>query len=94
MRTYLKNIPIGQLKDHPLNKQVFGKEQVDDLSESIGRVGIEQPLTVAQVGDVFRVVSGHRRKAAAIRLKMEDVPCYVRTDLADPPQAGRRMGRG
>lgn len=77
------NIPLNQIHDHPLNKQVFG--QVDDgLLDSIEVVDIVQPLVVARMSaNSYRLISGHRRKMAAQVAGMADVPCIVHTVTPD-----------
>jgi ParB family transcriptional regulator, chromosome partitioning protein len=52
---------------------------ITDLAASIKSVGVLQPLVVTHDGDSYRVVFGHRRRAAAIAAEAP-VPCLVQED--------------
>lgn len=75
----IKNIPVENVKvgDHALRLEVED-EAVEELAASIRRIGIIVPLVVAPEGDVFHLVAGHRRLAAARRVGLSEVPCCVR----------------
>lgn len=51
--------------------------QLQELSASIGEVGILQPLTVRKSGDHYMVVSGNRRLMAARMAGLGEVPCLL-----------------
>jgi ParB/RepB/Spo0J family partition protein len=61
-----------------------GLGELDELVGSVSRHGILQPLLV-RPGDngTFVLVDGHRRLAAAVQAKLEQVPVLVREDLND-----------
>lgn len=51
---------------------------VDELAGSIDALGVLQPLLVRQEkGADVRIVAGHRRHAAALKLKLETLPCII-----------------
>lgn len=51
---------------------------VDGLAETIAQQGLLQPLGVIQMGaERYRVVYGNRRRAAALKLGLEKVPCIL-----------------
>jgi len=57
---------------------------VDGLAATIAEHGLLQPLGVVEVGHGrYRVVYGNRRRAAAMKLGLERVPCVL-LDAADP----------
>lgn len=58
-------------------------ESVRDLTESIRKVGLIQPLVVKQIGKKFEVVAGHRRLMACILAKEKKVKCIVMEKDAD-----------
>ncbi len=66
---------------HALRLEV-DDEALDDLAASIRRIGIIVPLVVAPEGDIFHLIAGHRRLAAAKRLNLSEVPCCVREAAA------------
>jgi ParB family chromosome partitioning protein len=78
----LVHIDPTTLLDHPSNV----RDDLGDLNEltaSIRHVGVLEPLVVVPTDDGHRILTGHRRKAAAIAAGLTTVPCYERPDLAD-----------
>lgn len=63
-------VPVSQLKNHPLNKEIYDLSSIDELVESIIKVGLLQPLTIDQHN---QVISGNRRFEAIKRLGWEKV---------------------
>jgi len=72
----MPNLPLDQLRPHPLNKRIYGDTADEALIESVSEHGVLTPLVVTEDGVV---VSGHRRLAAAKKLKLEKVPAVVRS---------------
>ncbi len=67
---------LEDYKNHPYKVQ-FGGE-MDALEESIRVYGIHEPLLVRQISDgKYELIAGHRRKAAAIRASLSEVPCRI-----------------
>jgi ParB/RepB/Spo0J family partition protein len=62
-----------------------------ELAASIKAVGILQPLTVDAEGARYRLRYGHRRLAAAKLAGHGEVPCIVRSPLADPAVRVERL---
>ena len=67
-------------KDHPF--QVKQDEAMQALCDSIRQYGVLSPLLARPIKDGFEIVSGHRRKAAALSLGMDKLPVLVR-DMSD-----------
>lgn len=64
---------------------------VAGLAETIAERGLLQPLgVVATGGDRYRVIYGGRRRAAAVQLGLERVPCIV-LDADDPDLLLRQL---
>lgn len=55
---------------------------MDELTESVRAYGILSPLLARPRGEGYELVSGHRRRAAAIKLGLQTVPVLVR-DMSD-----------
>ena len=64
--------------------------KTDDLLQSIRDHGILVPLVVQRepVGEVWQVISGHRRLECALALGLTEVPCEIRSF---PTEAARRV---
>ena len=64
-----------ELKQHPLNIEIYGMEVADlDLVESIKQKGILEPIVIKEDNTIL---SGHRRWMASKDLKMDRIPCRV-----------------
>lgn len=63
-------------RNHPF--QVKDDEAMDALCESIAQYGVLSPLLARLVEDGYEIVSGHRRRAAALRLGLDKLPVLVR----------------
>lgn len=67
---------LHSFRNHPF--QVKDDESLQALCDSIREYGILSPLLVRSTEDGFEIVSGHRRKAAALRLGLDRLPVLVR----------------
>jgi ParB family chromosome partitioning protein len=76
----IAEIPLHQIKanqDQP--RKEFDYEKLDQLAESIKKLGIIQPITVRKISrDRYELISGERRFRAAQLLHFESIPAYVR----------------
>lgn len=52
-------------------------DEVEDLAISIGRIGMINPIIVKKQDEMFVIIAGHRRFAAAKICGLETVPCYI-----------------
>ncbi len=82
--TELAELKPSQLAPNPKNI----RRDVGDIStlvDSISAQGIRHPLVVAPNGkpDKYIVIAGHRRLAAAKKLRLKTVPCIVDTTITD-----------
>lgn len=83
MKEQVQEISVHDLhsfKNHPF--QVKEDESLQALCDSIREYGILSPLLARPTDDGFEIVSGHRRKAAALRLGLDRLPVLVR-DMSD-----------
>lgn len=84
------------LIDHPKNAHYYGAPTLPEaFIESVSEHGILQNLTVTLVASgphkgKYMVVSGHRRRDAAILLGIHAVPCEVR-EYATPEEMERDL---
>lgn len=82
--TELAELKPSQLAPNPKNI----RRDVGDIStlvDSISAQGIRHPLVVAPNGkpNKYIVIAGHRRLAAAKKLRLSTVPCIVDTTITD-----------
>lgn len=83
MNEQVQEISVRDLhgfRNHPF--QVKDDESLQALCDSIREYGILSPLLARPTDNGFEIVSGHRRKAAALRLGLDRLPVLVR-DMSD-----------
>ncbi len=78
----IKYIPIEQIVPAPDQpRTVFDPDALQSLSDSIGQLGILQPLTVRRIDGTWQLVAGERRLRAATMAGLTHVPCLtIQTD--------------
>ncbi len=83
----LKEIEIEKIVpnvDQP--RKMFDEEEITDLSKSIKKYGIIQPLLVRDEGDKYIIIAGERRFRAAQKAGLKKVPAIIKdisTDVSD-----------
>ncbi|SFE72751.1 ParB/RepB/Spo0J family partition protein [Succiniclasticum ruminis] len=72
-------VPVESIRPNPYQpRKTFDKEKLKELSESIKKHGIIQPLIVRKKGLNYELVAGERRLRAAKLAKLQTVPVLVR----------------
>lgn len=79
MKEQVRSISISQLhpfREHPF--QVRNDDAMDALCDSIRAHGVLSPLLARPSAEGYEIVSGHRRRAAALKLGLQELPVLVR----------------
>lgn len=79
MKEFVQQLPPGELtpfEGHPF--QVREDAAFEELTESVRAYGVLSPLLARPKGEGYELVSGHRRRLAAMKLGLERVPVLVR----------------
>lgn len=79
MREFVQQLPPSALmpfEGHPF--QVREDAAFEELTESVRSYGVLSPLLTRPKGEGYELVSGHRRRLAALKLGLETVPVLVR----------------
>ena len=88
---YLRDIAVGSIQPNPNQPRAhFDEEALVELAQSIGELGVLQPILVRPLSDgSFQLIAGERRWRAAKRCGLDTIPCVVRTtdDVASVEQA-------
>ena len=73
-------IPISSIEANPFNPRTnFEEAALQELSDSISKHGIIQPLTVRKLGrNKYQLISGERRFKASQIAGLKEVPAYIR----------------
>lgn len=74
----IKIIEIEPNRNQP--RKIFDNETLEELSESIKRYGVIQPIIVNKKDDYYEIVAGERRWRAAKKAGLTEMPCIVRDE--------------
>lgn len=83
LKTYMETgrvifLPARSIQPNPSQpRTVFHEDALQELSESIRRHGILQPLSVRRVGTGYELIAGERRLRAGILAGLTEIPCIV-----------------
>lgn len=76
-------LPISKIKANKNQpRKVFDETELAELTESIKRDGILQPILVRKKGSYYEIVSGERRYQAAKKAGLKEIPVVIR-DISD-----------
>lgn len=83
------HIPLTAIKrDRNQARRRFDETALGELADSIGRIGLVQPVVVQPSGGQdYRLIAGERRWRAAQRAGLSSIPAIVRADLDDSEAA-------
>lgn len=71
-------LPIGAIAPNPDQpRTTITQEAIDELADSIGKVGVLQPIIVRPYSDGYQIIAGERRWRAARAAGLERVPVRI-----------------
>jgi len=71
-------IAVDNIKPNPTQpRKIFDQEGLRELSESIMKFGVLQPLSVRKKGHYYELIAGERRLRAAKMAGLDEVPCIL-----------------
>ena len=74
-----KMVNISKVEPNPDQpRKNFSDDELDDLADSIKKVGIFQPILVQDKGDHYMIVAGERRWRAALKAGLKEVPVIIK----------------
>lgn len=77
-------LPIESIAPNPRQPRIlFDEEALAALADSIGEVGVLQPVVVRPEGDGYVLIAGERRCRAARIAGLQEVPAIVRSGEVD-----------
>jgi len=76
----ITKLPITAISPNPDQpRTVISQDAIDELADSIGKVGVLQPIIVRPFSDGYQIIAGERRWRAAKVAGLEQVPVRVMT---------------
>lgn len=59
-------------------RKIFEQDKLDELTESIKKYGVIQPIIVRKDEDIYTIIAGERRWRACKNANIKTIPCIVR----------------
>ncbi|TET18936.1 ParB/RepB/Spo0J family partition protein [Candidatus Bathyarchaeota archaeon] len=88
----VKTISIEDIElRHDNPRFTFADETLDELSASLKRDGIIEPIVVRPKGLRYELIIGERRVRAAIRANIPRLPAIIRGDISDEEASRLRL---
>ncbi len=82
--SHLREVPVDHIDRNPENPRiVFRSGELEALTESIRRHGVQVPISVYQEGRRYSLIDGERRWRCCIKLNKKTIPALVQ----DKPDA-------
>ena len=77
VRSYFEQVDPSTLRPCPRNKHVFGPTEAELTPEFLASIKEDGVLAPIIVNSKRMICDGHRRTAAAVKMGLKSVPCYV-----------------
>ena len=79
--SYISEIALDKIKPNPDQPRVdFDDETMEELSTSIQKIGVIQPITLRELEDgKYQIIAGERRYRASLMADLKSIPAYVKT---------------
>lgn len=72
-----QTLSLKDIEPSPNQPRQFGKNNVDDLVDSMKRMGLIEPIVVRKNNSKYSIVAGERRFHAAERLGWKEIPAII-----------------
>ncbi|WP_425449832.1 ParB/RepB/Spo0J family partition protein [Dethiothermospora halolimnae] len=73
------NIDISKIKPNKEQpRRDFDRDSLYELSNSIKKHGLIQPIIVKKAGNGYEIIAGERRWRAAKDIKLKEIPCIIK----------------
>lgn len=75
----INELPVDMITPNPEQPRTdLDETQIEELADSIGKVGVLQPVIVRPLGERYQIIAGERRWRAAKLAGLERIPVRVR----------------
>lgn len=75
----IRYIPLSKIQRNPNQpRQEFSEEEINELSDSIKKLGVLQPIMLRPIDDGYEIVAGERRWRATKKVGLPQVPAIIR----------------
>lgn len=75
----VNTLKISDIVPNPKQpRQIFNDQDMEELTESIKKDGVLQPILVRPQGDKFEIIAGERRYQASKKAHLKEIPAVIR----------------
>ncbi|NLM94956.1 MAG: ParB/RepB/Spo0J family partition protein [Firmicutes bacterium] len=79
VREQVQQIQLDEIRPNPFQpRRTFDEASLEELSDSIRRQGVLQPVVVRPMGDSYELIVGERRWRASAKAGLKEIPAIVR----------------
>jgi len=72
-------VELNLIEANPFQpRTVFEEQALEELAESIAKIGVISPVTLRKQGDKYQIIAGERRFRASKKAGLEKIPAYIR----------------
>jgi len=76
-------LKVDEIRPNPFQpREIFSREDIKDLANSIKKVGLLQPISVRKQGNTYQIIAGERRWRASQFAGLTEIPVIVK-DASD-----------
>ncbi len=76
-------LPLSNISLNPIQPRIIGREDVDDLVDSMRRLGLIEPILIRKDKSKYWIVAGERRFRAAQKLGWQEIPVVITEEDED-----------
>jgi AraC-like DNA-binding protein len=74
---------IDEIRPNPFQpRETFAREDIEDLANTIRKVGLLQPISVRKQGNTYQIIAGERRWRASQFANLKEIPAIIK-DASD-----------
>jgi hypothetical protein len=82
-RLEIRMLRLDEIRPNPFQpRELFAKEEIERLANTIKEVGLLQPITVRRRGKTYQIISGERRWRACQFAGLKEIPAIIK-DVSD-----------
>ena len=72
------NIPVEDILPNRFQPRLaFDEKELTELSNSIIKYGVIQPIVLRQIGDKYEIIAGERRYKATVMAGLKTIPAII-----------------
>lgn len=83
MSLEVRMLKIDEIRPNPFQpRETFSREDIQELANTIKKVGLLQPISVRKHGNTYQIIAGERRWRASQFANLKEIPAIVK-DASD-----------